>query len=135
MKFSGLSIAAATWTVSAADRSSFNLRRDADDARRLNALVDDLTSMSMAADASRLASDGTGPPTKSGKQGGKSGKATMECPAGTRKLVKEKYRGKITGYQVCLRRVVSLFAPNRTPTNVALTLPSPESYILQWSVS
>ena len=79
--------------------------------------------MSMAADASRLASDGTGPPTKSGKQGGKSGKATMECPAGMRKLIKEKYRGKITGYQVCLRRVVSLFAPNRTPTNVALTLP------------
>ncbi|KAL7553741.1 hypothetical protein ACHAWF_017062 [Thalassiosira exigua] len=90
MKFYGLSIAAgtATWTLSAAD----------DDARRLfdALIVGDSTNMSrdaMAADASPTT---TG---KSGKQGGKSVKPTMECPAGTRKMVKEKYRGKITGYQ------------------------------------
>jgi len=95
MKFSLLTIAAATWTVavSAADQSSFNLRHD--DAQRLldSLAVDDSKSMSMAA----IAADAS-PTSKSGKQGGKSGKM-MDCPAGTRKLVKEKYRGKITGYQ------------------------------------
>ncbi|EJK64738.1 hypothetical protein THAOC_14497, partial [Thalassiosira oceanica] len=95
MKFSLLTIAAATWTVavSAADQSSFNLRHD--DAQRLldSLAVDDSKSMSMAA----MAADAS-PTSKSGKQGGKSGKM-MDCPAGTRKLVKEKYRGKITGYQ------------------------------------